>query len=110
MQVKLVQAEIHQALIDFIAKKGIDINGQISIDITAGRKENGLFAEVDINYGASCAPVTTAANSVGCCNDTLTEAATATEAPTPWVEEAKEEFLTCTETEETQANKPLFGN
>ena len=110
MQVKLIQSEIHQALIDFIAKKGIDINGQISIDITAGRKENGLFAEVDINYGVgSCAPVTTPANSVGCCNDTLAEAAPAVEAPTPWEDEAKEEAPTDMP-EEAKADKPLFGN
>ena len=100
MQVKLIQSEIHQALIDFIAKKGIDINGKISIDITAGRKENGLFAEVDIAYGA-CLPER--------CNDIPTEAAQATEAP-PWEEEAKEVAQPAAEPEETKADKPLFGN
>lgn len=107
MQVSLSQSEVHQALIDFIAKKGIDINGKISIDITAGRKENGVTAAIDINYGVTLGRVSKELTT-GCDTVQVEEPPVVSEVAAPWEEEAQEE--TPAIVEENQADKPLFGN
>lgn len=106
MRVSLAQSEIHQALVDFIAKKGIDTAGGISIDITAGRKENGVTATIDINY--EVAPGCVSKEPVTGYGITQVEESPVVSEAAPWEDEAKEEALVTTE--ENQANKPLFGH
>jgi hypothetical protein len=49
MQIHLTQNEITAAVKMFIAQQGISMIGRdVSVDFTAGRKENGLTAEVMI--------------------------------------------------------------
>ena len=49
MQINLKQTEITEALRQYIAQKGIDLRGKtVDITFTAGRKEGGLTAEINI--------------------------------------------------------------
>ena len=49
MQVNLKQAEIERAIKGFLANEGIALHGRkVSIHFTAGRGENKISAEVDI--------------------------------------------------------------
>lgn len=49
MQINLKQTEITEALQQYIAQKGIDLRGKtVDIAFTAGRKEGGLTAEINI--------------------------------------------------------------
>ena len=49
MKIHLKQAEIITALTQYIANQGINLTSkQVSIDFTAGRKEGGLTADIDI--------------------------------------------------------------
>lgn len=49
MRVNLKQDEIEAALKNFISQQGINLNGkQIEISFTAGRKESGISAELNI--------------------------------------------------------------
>ena len=49
MQINLKQTEITEALQQYIAQKGIDLRGKtVEIAFTAGRKEGGLTAEINI--------------------------------------------------------------
>jgi hypothetical protein len=68
MLITLKQAEIEQALKQFIASRGIAVAGKtITIEFTSGRKNNGLSAEVDIEgdepaaaaIGTVTGPITT---------------------------------------------------
>lgn len=49
MQINLKQTEITEALQQYITQKGIDLRGKtVDIAFTAGRKEGGLTAEINI--------------------------------------------------------------
>jgi hypothetical protein len=49
MQIKLKQAEIVEAIKDYVTKMGVSLaNKEVSIDFTATRGETGLTADVDI--------------------------------------------------------------
>ena len=49
MQINLKQPEITEALRQYIAQKGIALRGKtVDIAFTAGRKEGGLTAEINI--------------------------------------------------------------
>ena len=50
MQVILKQRDIEQALKQYIASQGINLKGKtVNIAFTAGRKETGISAELDID-------------------------------------------------------------
>lgn len=50
MQFRLKQSEIETALKNYIAQQGINLTGkQVSIAFTAGRKESGISAELNID-------------------------------------------------------------
>lgn len=50
MQITLKQSEIEVALKNYIVAQGIDLTGKtIEVAFTAGRKEAGISAELDIN-------------------------------------------------------------
>ncbi len=50
MRISLKQSEIEAAVQQYIIKQGISlVNKDVKIDFTAGRKEGGLTAEVDID-------------------------------------------------------------
>ena len=62
MQIQLKQAEIERALQMYITAKGIDLNGKrVSINFTAGRRQTGITATMQIDQsgypGYSDAPV-----------------------------------------------------
>lgn len=61
MTITLNQAAIETALVDYIAKMGINTQGKTTeVSLTAGRKENGYSADVTIITGleaTSSAPV-----------------------------------------------------
>jgi hypothetical protein len=49
MQIQLKQTEIITALKQYITSQGIDLAGkEVSVAFTAGRKESGISAEMDI--------------------------------------------------------------
>lgn len=49
MRIQLVQAEIEEALSDFIVKQGINLTGKdLQISFTNGRGNNGVTADLDI--------------------------------------------------------------
>lgn len=49
MKINLNENEIHQAIIEYIGTEGIDLSTkQVSIELTAGRKPNGFYADVEI--------------------------------------------------------------
>jgi len=49
MQIHFKQAEIYEALYKYIVNKGIDLTYKVvTISFTAGRKETGISAEVNI--------------------------------------------------------------
>ena len=49
MQIQLKQSEIIQALKLYISTQGINLNGKtVEVAFTAGRKETGLSADIDI--------------------------------------------------------------
>ena len=49
MQISLRQAEIEKAVVDYIADQGITIaHKEITVNFTAGRGENKLSAEINI--------------------------------------------------------------
>ena len=49
MKINLNEKEIHQAIIEFIGSEGIDLSTkQVNIELTAGRKPNGFYADVTI--------------------------------------------------------------
>ena len=49
MQIQLKQSEIIQALKLYITTQGINLNGKsVEVSFTAGRKDTGLSADVDI--------------------------------------------------------------
>lgn len=53
MTITLNQAAIETALVDYIAKMGINTQGKTTeVSLTAGRKENGYSADVTIISGA----------------------------------------------------------
>jgi len=53
MQIQLKQTEIISALKQFISSQGIDLTGKdVSVTFTAGRKESGISAEMDIEENA----------------------------------------------------------
>jgi len=53
MQIQLKQTEIITALKQFITSQGIDLTGKdVSVTFTAGRKESGISAEMDIEENA----------------------------------------------------------
>lgn len=50
MQVQLKHAEISEAIRQYLTNQGISLkNKDVNIHFTAGRKENGLSADVSIN-------------------------------------------------------------
>lgn len=61
MTITLNQAAIETALVDYIAKMGINTQGKTTeVSLTAGRKENGYSADVTIitkGVAAASAPV-----------------------------------------------------
>jgi len=53
MQIQLKQTEIIAALKQFITSQGIDLWGkEVTVTFTAGRKESGISAEIDIEENA----------------------------------------------------------
>tara|TARA_B110000259_G_scaffold187361_1_gene241304 strand:+ start:2676 stop:3005 length:330 start_codon:yes stop_codon:yes gene_type:complete len=53
MQIQLKQTEIITALKQFITSQGIDLwNKEVTVTFTAGRKESGISAEIDIEENA----------------------------------------------------------
>ena len=49
MQISLTQSEIVNALKGYISQQGINLCGkEVSISVTAGRKEKGISAEIEI--------------------------------------------------------------
>lgn len=49
MQIQLKQTEIITALKQYITSQGIELSGkEVSVAFTAGRKESGISAEMDI--------------------------------------------------------------
>jgi 6-phosphogluconolactonase/glucosamine-6-phosphate isomerase/deaminase len=49
LKINLNEKEIHQAIIEFIGSEGIDLSEkQVNIELTAGRKPNGFYADVEI--------------------------------------------------------------
>ena len=53
MQISLKQSEIVAALKMYVTQQGINLAGKsVSIDFTAGRKEAGITADIDIEDGA----------------------------------------------------------
>ena len=49
MQISLTQSEIVVALKNYISQQGINLYGkEVNISFTAGRKEKGISAEIDI--------------------------------------------------------------
>jgi hypothetical protein len=49
MQIQLKQNEIVAAITQYVAKQGINLTGRkVEVTFTAGRKESGLSADVDI--------------------------------------------------------------
>lgn len=52
MQIILKQRDIEAALKQYIAGQGISLHGKnVSVEFTAGRKESGITAEIDIEDG-----------------------------------------------------------
>ena len=57
MQITLKQSEIEIAVTDFISKMGINLTGKaVEVSFTAGRKEDGLSASLDITEVLASAP------------------------------------------------------
>ena len=55
---KLTQAELNQAITEFVKTQGLDIEGkQLSIDIIAGRKGNPDYANIEIDESVPVTPV-----------------------------------------------------
>jgi hypothetical protein len=53
MQIQLKQTEIITALKQYISSQGIDLTGKdVVVTFTAGRKESGISAEMDIEENA----------------------------------------------------------
>ena len=49
MQISLTQSEIVNALKGYISQQGINLCGkEVSISVTAGRKEKGIYAAIEI--------------------------------------------------------------
>lgn len=49
MQITLKQRNIETALKQYIVAQGINLDGKkVSVEFTAGRKESGIIAEIDI--------------------------------------------------------------
>lgn len=49
MKINLNERELHKAIEEFIGNKGIDLSTKkINIELTAGRKPNGFYADVEI--------------------------------------------------------------
>ena len=49
MKINLIQDEIEEALVAFIANQGIDLRDKtISVELTAGRKGNGHTAQISL--------------------------------------------------------------
>jgi hypothetical protein len=49
MQIQLKQNEIVAAITQYVAKQGINLTGRkVEVTFTAGRRESGLSADVDI--------------------------------------------------------------
>lgn len=52
MQITLKQRNIEAALKQYIVAQGINLDGKkVSVEFTAGRKESGITAEIDIEDG-----------------------------------------------------------
>jgi len=50
MKIVLTQPEIEIALVDYVTSQGISLEGKtVTVDMTAGRKENGFIAEIAID-------------------------------------------------------------
>jgi hypothetical protein len=65
MQIQFRQAEIVAALKGYIVAQGINLNGKaVDISFTAGRKEGGLIADVNIEDAALLVPQQTQAPTV----------------------------------------------
>lgn len=60
MQITLKQRNIEAALKQYIVAQGINLDGKkVSVEFTAGRKESGITAEIDIEDGTDeLTPVT----------------------------------------------------
>ena len=60
MQIQLKQSEIVTAIKQYVAQQGINLTGRkVEVTFTAGRKESGLSADVDITDDVPQAEVVT---------------------------------------------------
>lgn len=84
MQVILKQRDIEQALKQYIAGQGINLKGKtVNIAFTAGRKETGISAELDIDDISGYIPAA---------EDLTKDVPEVEEASTPVTEEAESPF------------------
>ena len=66
MKVSLKQPEIIAALTLYLAHQGINVQGKdVTVDFTAGRKESGLSAEVNIGEAAPAVKTAPVMRTVG---------------------------------------------
>ena len=50
MRIQLNQSELEKAVVAYISSQGVDIsNKSVDVDFTAGRGQNGITVDVDIN-------------------------------------------------------------
>lgn len=110
MTITLNQAAIETALVDYIAKMGINTQGKTTeVSLTAGRKENGYSADVTIITGVE---VTTSAPVIRSVQATKVEEPVAVQEVEEVDDEAPFETEEIQEVEETVKPKKaanLFG-
>jgi len=64
MQIQLIQSEIEEALVAYIANQGIDLSDKtISVEMTAGRGGNGHTAQISIVKGEGASNVVSLSDS-----------------------------------------------
>lgn len=86
MQITLGLTDVNEALLDYIVKQGINVEGkEVEFKLIAGRKGNGLKVEVNILSSSAKA---------------------ATEAPEEVIEEAEVEEVPVEEEVQTEAVEP----
>jgi len=59
MKINLNQAEIHRAILEYVGAQGITLSEkQTSVQLTAGRGQNGFYADIEIEDAAENTPDT----------------------------------------------------
>lgn len=51
MQITLKQQEIEVAILQYVAKQGVTVTPNSAVQMTAGRGENGITADIDLDTG-----------------------------------------------------------